>query len=258
MPNVLTIALVISLWLIFIYLPVAFMIVIKRLNALSYNNFSKDMNRSVFNEWKQIKKKALQIYICTCICSLVISCIFFTHLYHADITYITILIVVFILGSIISSYYAMLALYYRKQSKPSDRCPAKTRTIINIILPIAILIYIVSDLNSSKGHLLSIKQNIILGVVCLWLYILGHTIGYCIGKVSEMIGERYVHKTCINPTQLEPAKIDMAYGEQSEVEQIHNTDFENRILCIDGSCIGVVSADGICNVCGKTNPNHKS
>ena len=28
-------------------------------------------------------------------------------------------------------------------------------------------------------------------------------------------------------------------------------DFSNRILCSDGACIGVVSEQGICKVCGK-------
>jgi len=28
-------------------------------------------------------------------------------------------------------------------------------------------------------------------------------------------------------------------------------DFSNRVLCSDGSCIGVVNEQGICKVCGK-------
>ena len=28
-------------------------------------------------------------------------------------------------------------------------------------------------------------------------------------------------------------------------------DFSQRILCSDGSCIGVINEKGICNVCGK-------
>ncbi len=30
-----------------------------------------------------------------------------------------------------------------------------------------------------------------------------------------------------------------------------NTDFDNRILCSDGACIGVINEHGICKVCGK-------
>lgn len=29
-------------------------------------------------------------------------------------------------------------------------------------------------------------------------------------------------------------------------------DFENRALCPDGSCIGVIGDDGTCRVCGRT------
>ncbi len=29
------------------------------------------------------------------------------------------------------------------------------------------------------------------------------------------------------------------------------TDFADRILCSDGTCIGVVNEEGICKVCGK-------
>lgn len=27
--------------------------------------------------------------------------------------------------------------------------------------------------------------------------------------------------------------------------------FDNRILCSDGACIGVINEDGVCKVCGK-------
>ena len=30
-----------------------------------------------------------------------------------------------------------------------------------------------------------------------------------------------------------------------------NTDWENRILCSDGNCIGVIGLDGRCKECGK-------
>jgi hypothetical protein len=29
-------------------------------------------------------------------------------------------------------------------------------------------------------------------------------------------------------------------------------DFSNRVLCIDGTCIGVINEQGVCNECGKT------
>ena len=29
------------------------------------------------------------------------------------------------------------------------------------------------------------------------------------------------------------------------------TDFSERVLCSDGSCVGVINERGVCNVCGK-------
>ena len=43
---------------------------------------------------------------------------------------------------------------------------------------------------------------------------------------------------CGNPTAL-------AAGEKSE------TDFSDRKLCSDGTCIGVINEKGMCSVCGK-------
>ena len=31
-------------------------------------------------------------------------------------------------------------------------------------------------------------------------------------------------------------------------------DWNDRTLCIDGNCIGIVGTDGRCNVCGKAHP----
>ena len=30
-----------------------------------------------------------------------------------------------------------------------------------------------------------------------------------------------------------------------------DVDFDNRILCSDGTCIGVIDEQGVCKVCGK-------
>jgi len=35
-------------------------------------------------------------------------------------------------------------------------------------------------------------------------------------------------------------------------------DFSKRILCSDGTCIGVVNDQGICKVCGKPYPGEKA
>jgi hypothetical protein len=43
------------------------------------------------------------------------------------------------------------------------------------------------------------------------------------------------------------ADVDDAITDDDEEE----IDWENRILCSDGNCIGVIGPDGRCNVCGK-------
>jgi hypothetical protein len=36
-----------------------------------------------------------------------------------------------------------------------------------------------------------------------------------------------------------------------KLENEEGTDFSDRILCSDGTCIGVINEEGICKVCGK-------
>jgi hypothetical protein len=40
-------------------------------------------------------------------------------------------------------------------------------------------------------------------------------------------------------------------AEQAEAEQAEEDDWENRILCSDESCIGIIGPDGRCKECGK-------
>ncbi len=39
--------------------------------------------------------------------------------------------------------------------------------------------------------------------------------------------------------------------ENQEAAEDHYLDWENRILCSDGNCIGIIGADGCCKECGK-------
>ena len=38
---------------------------------------------------------------------------------------------------------------------------------------------------------------------------------------------------------------------QRTTEEPGESDFSKRVLCSDGTCIGVVNEEGICKVCGK-------
>ena len=40
-------------------------------------------------------------------------------------------------------------------------------------------------------------------------------------------------------------------NEDEQETSIADTDWDNRILCGDGNCIGVIGPDGRCNECGK-------
>jgi hypothetical protein len=38
---------------------------------------------------------------------------------------------------------------------------------------------------------------------------------------------------------------------QQESAQLEDTDFSERTLCSDGTCIGIINEKGVCNECGK-------
>ena len=40
-------------------------------------------------------------------------------------------------------------------------------------------------------------------------------------------------------------------AEKSTVDEAGDDDWDNRVLCSDGNCIGVIGADGRCKECGK-------
>jgi len=46
-------------------------------------------------------------------------------------------------------------------------------------------------------------------------------------------------------------KLERPVPEQSSPEEGEDVDFSKRILCSDGTCIGVINAKGVCKVCGK-------
>ena len=37
----------------------------------------------------------------------------------------------------------------------------------------------------------------------------------------------------------------------------HDNDWENRVLCHDGNCIGVIGPNGLCKECGKPDTKFK-
>ncbi len=39
--------------------------------------------------------------------------------------------------------------------------------------------------------------------------------------------------------------------ERKKQEETEQTDFSQRKLCSDGTCIGVINEAGVCNICGK-------
>ena len=39
--------------------------------------------------------------------------------------------------------------------------------------------------------------------------------------------------------------------ENHEDTTIHSSDWDSRILCSDGSCIGIIGPDGLCKECGR-------
>lgn len=44
---------------------------------------------------------------------------------------------------------------------------------------------------------------------------------------------------------------EVTLSEASEKSREEEIDFSDRILCSDGTCIGVINEDGLCTECGK-------
>ena len=58
----------------------------------------------------------------------------------------------------------------------------------------------------------------------------------------------------------EPEAADEDHGGEEPPADLDasGNDWENRTLCIDGNCIGIVGPDGRCKVCGKAHPGKQS
>jgi hypothetical protein len=50
--------------------------------------------------------------------------------------------------------------------------------------------------------------------------------------------------------RLDAAQVDATASEADNDETV-DPDWDSRVLCSDGNCIGVIGADGRCKVCGK-------
>jgi len=51
---------------------------------------------------------------------------------------------------------------------------------------------------------------------------------------------------------MEQKKMETEVPEENQEETTNNdSDWDNRVLCNDGNCIGVIGSDGRCKACGK-------
>lgn len=53
------------------------------------------------------------------------------------------------------------------------------------------------------------------------------------------------------PAEQDMPDADTEPWDDDETESQEDTDWENRTLCVDESCIGVIGPDGRCKECGK-------
>jgi len=53
------------------------------------------------------------------------------------------------------------------------------------------------------------------------------------------------------PAEQDMPDADTEPWDDDEAESQEDTDWENRTLCVDESCIGVIGPDGRCKECGK-------
>jgi hypothetical protein len=61
--------------------------------------------------------------------------------------------------------------------------------------------------------------------------------------------EGFEYRTADTAEMDAPDEIDLEVEDLDEIK--FDTDWENRTLCIDESCIGVIGPDGRCKECGK-------
>jgi hypothetical protein len=77
--------------------------------------------------------------------------------------------------------------------------------------------------------------------------------GNCIGIIGPDGRCKECGITCGNPSQREEeAKVSTSVPEYgTKPDQEPDADWENRRLCPDGNCIGIIGPDGRCGECGK-------
>ncbi len=92
--------------------------------------------------------------------------------------------------------------------------------------------------------------------------------GNCIGVIGQdgrcsECGKKYdvvlaenplPEKESFPPEDLTPDKEDLSSDEepiQDPSDSENSDDWQDRLLCSDGNCIGVIGADGRCKECGK-------
>jgi hypothetical protein len=83
----------------------------------------------------------------------------------------------------------------------------------------------------------------------------------CIGVIGEdgrckecglpYIDTRTDNSTGLNQSQINAAEIPLETETTTDTETVSGADWDNRVLCRDGNCIGVIGADGRCKECGK-------
>lgn len=63
-----------------------------------------------------------------------------------------------------------------------------------------------------------------------------------------------VHPEASTDGEQMPDTDELEAGEEKDAAD----DWEDRILCVDGNCIGIVGPDGRCKVCGKPHPGKET
>jgi hypothetical protein len=69
---------------------------------------------------------------------------------------------------------------------------------------------------------------------------------------EDIISQNSEELNKISHTETEPElKLELESEEEPESESESESEWENRTLCSDGNCIGVIGPDGRCKECGK-------
>ena len=71
------------------------------------------------------------------------------------------------------------------------------------------------------------------------------------GSADDGEAQKEIHETDIDDEHIDEDEEELEVEDDEDIDSEPNLDWENRTLCSDESCIGVIGPDGRCKECGE-------